>query len=164
MVDGFFNKSLSRRKKTTLFCSIWFIPTIWNTLIFVVVFSTFSFKDLLVEFLSLTVKVRLLEWYLMLQSRKLPEDYTAWCSWIHEILSEDGRFDNETNCNFDNPDCVWCFDLRIGRWSSKVYAGSGLIFSSCRPLGWTLIESPGSVRRTKKVGTQKMPENHDKLR
>jgi hypothetical protein len=45
--------------------------------------STFSFKDLLFGFLSLTMKVRLLEWYLMLQSRKLADNSTVRCSWIH---------------------------------------------------------------------------------
>jgi hypothetical protein len=52
-------------------------------LIFLVVFSTFSFRDLLFEFLSLTVKVRFLEWYLMLESRKLSDDSPVRCSWIH---------------------------------------------------------------------------------
>jgi hypothetical protein len=49
---------------------------------FLVMFSIFSFKDLLFEFLSLTVKVSLIEWYLMLQSRKLTDDSTSKCSWI----------------------------------------------------------------------------------
>jgi hypothetical protein len=47
-------------------------------------FSAFSFKGLLFEFLSLTVKVRFIEWYLMLQSRKFADNSTARSSWIHE--------------------------------------------------------------------------------
>jgi hypothetical protein len=92
---AFFERPLSRRERTTLLCSIWSIPTIWNTLICFTVFSTFSFRDLLFEFLSWTRKVRLFEWHLMLQSRKLANDSTVRCSWIH------GTFDKIENsiCN-----------------------------------------------------------------
>jgi hypothetical protein len=41
MVDALFEKPLSRRKRTTFLCFSWFIPTIWNTPIFLVVSSTF---------------------------------------------------------------------------------------------------------------------------
>jgi hypothetical protein len=45
-------------------------------------FSTFSFKNLLFEFLSLSVNARLLERHLMLQSRKLAGDSLVRRSWI----------------------------------------------------------------------------------
>jgi predicted Co/Zn/Cd cation transporter (cation efflux family) len=75
---AFFERPLSRRKRRTLLCSVWSIPTIWNTFILLTVFPTFSFKDLVFEFLSLTVKVWLLKWYPMLPS---------WISHRH-LLSE----------------------------------------------------------------------------
>jgi hypothetical protein len=62
---------------------IWTIVTIWQRLLFFLVFSTFSFKDLLFQSLSLIVKVRLLERCLMLQSRNLADDSTVRCPWIH---------------------------------------------------------------------------------
>jgi hypothetical protein len=78
-VDGLFQKPLSRKKRTTLLCSIWNIPTISNIFIILVVFLKLSFKSLLLEFLSWTVKVRPLTsqtrlhliWYYFLFRRDL---------------------------------------------------------------------------------------------
>jgi hypothetical protein len=56
-----FEKPLSRRKTITLLCSSWSLPTIWNSFMLLLGFPTFAFKNLLFEFLSLTVKVRFLE-------------------------------------------------------------------------------------------------------
>jgi hypothetical protein len=41
VVDGLFERSLSRRESTIHLCSIWSIATIWNTVRFLIVFSTF---------------------------------------------------------------------------------------------------------------------------
>jgi hypothetical protein len=57
VVDGLFREAFESQKRTTLICSIWFVLTIWNTLILLLVSSAFSFKDLLFEFLSLVVNV-----------------------------------------------------------------------------------------------------------
>jgi hypothetical protein len=41
MVECFFRETQNLRKRTTLLCSIWSIPTIWNIFIFFVVFESF---------------------------------------------------------------------------------------------------------------------------
>jgi hypothetical protein len=103
VVDGLFERPLRRRKRTTLLCSIWSIPTIWNVVLFLIICSTFSFKDLLFQFLSLSVKVQLLEWHLMLQSRKLADDSTVRCSWIagtSYIFGTQAEIPNPSSLNF----------------------------------------------------------------
>jgi hypothetical protein len=128
MVDAFFERSLSRRKRTTLLCSIWSIPMIWNPVIFVVVCSTLSFKDLLFEFLSLTVKVRLLEWYLMLQSRKIADDSSVRCSWIQGTALRNSCKLRITKRNIGSLGPAHCYTIL----TIPTFIAQWAIFHSCK--------------------------------
>jgi hypothetical protein len=84
VADGLFRETLeSQRKDNTSLLHLVPSEDLKYCYIFARV-STFSFKDLLFQFLLLTVKVWLLEWHLMLELRKLADDSTVRCSWIHE--------------------------------------------------------------------------------
>jgi hypothetical protein len=72
-IDGLFREALeSQRKDETPLLHLIHSNDLKSVDIFPV-FSAFSFNDLLFEFLSLAVKLRLLEPYLMPQSRKLAD-------------------------------------------------------------------------------------------